>query len=74
MAFATATTIVPLSMIFGCGVIVDTLLYGSTLLEESLAFMENAKNQRKMTLNNTLVRHLKDLLSLWYDYTELFQR
>ena len=41
MAFAAAATIAPLSMVFGCGAIVDALLYGSALLEESLAFMEN---------------------------------
>ena len=39
VAFAATTTITPLSMGFGCGPIVDTLPYGSALLEESLAFM-----------------------------------
>ena len=39
MAFATAATIAPESMVFGCNTIVDTLTYASTLSEESLAFM-----------------------------------
>ena len=50
VAFATATTITPLSMVFGCGAIVDTLPYGSILLEESLAFMMNVEDSWEMHL------------------------
>ena len=32
VAFAVAATIAPLSMVFGCGAIVDTLPYGSAFL------------------------------------------
>ena len=45
MAFAVVATIVPLSMVFECGVIVDTLPYGSTLLKESLAFVGSVEDQ-----------------------------
>lgn len=34
-------TIASLSMVFGCGNIVDTLPYASALLEESLAFIKS---------------------------------
>ena len=39
VAFSAAATISPLSMVFGCSVVVDTLPHGSALLEESLVFM-----------------------------------
>ena len=45
VAFAATATIAPLSMVFGCGVVVNTLLYWSVSLEESLAFMESAEDQ-----------------------------
>ena len=44
-------------MVFGCGVVVETLPYGSALLEESLAFMESVEDQRKMAPHSTLVHH-----------------
>ena len=72
VAFTAAAIITPLSMVFGCGAIVDTLPYGSTLLEESLAFMRSTDNQRDMALKGTLVRHPKDLLPYWRDSAELF--
>ena len=46
VAFAAAATIVPLSMDFGCGALVDTLPYGFVLLEETLAFMSNAEDSK----------------------------
>jgi hypothetical protein len=48
VVFAAAATIEPLSMVFGCSTFVDTLLYGSALLEESLAFMGNVEDSRDM--------------------------
>ena len=72
MAFAATATIAPLSMVFGCGAIVDTLPYGSTLLEESLAFMGSIDDQRDMAPKNVLVCHSKDPLPPWRDSAELF--
>lgn len=40
-----AATIIPLSIDFRFGSFVDTLPYGSALLEESLAFFGNAEDQ-----------------------------
>ena len=74
VAFAAATTIAPLSMIFRCGVIVDTLPYGSALLEEALAFMGSIDNQRDIAPKGALVRHPKDSLPPWRDSAELFCR
>ena len=48
IAFAAAATIATLSMVFGCGALVDTLPYGSALLEESLAFMSNVEDSEQM--------------------------
>ena len=67
LAFAAATTITPLSMVFGYG----TLTYGSILLEESLAFMGSTE-QRVISPKNVLVRHPKDHLYPWRDSEELF--
>ena len=39
-----AATIAPLSIVLGCGAIVDTLPWDSTLLEESLAFKESVED------------------------------
>ena len=72
MAFAAAATIAPLYMVFGCGVVVDTLSYGSVLLEESLAFMGSIEDQREMAPHTTLVRHSQDPHPLWRDSAELF--
>ena len=44
VAFAAVVTIALLSMVFGYGALVDTLPYGFALMEESLAFMNNAEN------------------------------
>ena len=74
MAFAAAVTIAPLSMVFGCGTIVDTLPYGSILLEESLAFMGSTYNQRDMLPKIGLVRHSKDSFPPWRDSAKLFRR
>ena len=63
MAFAAAATIEPLSMVFGCNAILDTLPYGSALLEESLAFIGNVEDPQKMAPRHALVRHPKDPLS-----------
>ena len=46
-------------MVFGCGVIADTLPYGFALLEESLAFIGGTYDQRDMAPNNALVCHAK---------------
>ena len=62
VAFAAAAIITPLSMVFGCGAIVDTLPYGSVLLKESLAFMVSTDDQRDMAPKDVLVRHPKDFL------------
>ena len=40
-----AATIAALSMVFGCGVFIDTLPYRSALLEKSLAFMGSVEDQ-----------------------------
>ena len=74
VAFAAAATIAPLSMVFGCGVVLDTLPYGSALLEESLAFMGSADNQRQMAPHSTLVHHSQDPPPSWRDSAKLFQR
>ena len=44
VAFSTAVNITTLSRIFRCSVVVDTLPYGSALLEESLVFMGSAED------------------------------
>ena len=54
VAFAAAATITPLSMVFGCGAIVDILPYGSALLEEFLIFMGSIDDQRDMTPKSVL--------------------
>ena len=74
MAFAAAATIIPLFMVFGCGAIVDTLPYGSALLEESLAIMGSTYDQRDMAPKGALVRHPKDSLHPWRDSAKLFRR
>ena len=74
MAFVATATIAPLSIVFGYRAIVDTLSYGFTLFEESLAFMGSAKDQWKMTYKGVLVRHSKDLLPPQHDSAELLQR
>ena len=61
-------------MIFGCGVLVDTVPYGSVLLEESLAFMSNAEDSKHVAPTDTLVRHPKDPLPPWRDSLELLRR
>ena len=60
VALAAVATIVLLSKVLGCGVIVNTLLYGFALLEESMAFMRSTKDQREMAPKATLVRHAND--------------
>ena len=72
LAFTAATTIASLSMVFGCGAIVDTLSYGSVLLEESLAFMGSVEDQREMAPHNILIRHSHDPHLPWHDSAELF--
>ena len=62
MAFAAATIIAPLSMVFGCGAFIDTLPYGSALLKESLTSMGSVEDQRAMAPQSTLVRHPNDPL------------
>ena len=74
MAFAAAATIEPSSMVFGCSAMVDTLPYGSALLEESLAFMGDVKDPREMALKRALMHHPKDTLPPWRDSFGLFQR
>ena len=74
VAFAAAATIAPLSMVFGCGAMVDTLPYGSALLEELLAFMGSTDDQRDMVPKGALVCHPKDPLPPWRDSAELFRR
>ena len=66
----TATTITPLSMVFGCGAFVDTLSYDSALLEESLAFMGSVEDQWEITPQSALVHHPKDSFLPWRDSTE----
>ena len=63
-----------LSVVSGCSAIVDTLPYGSALLEESLAFMGDVEDPRDMTLRRALVGHPKDPLPPWRDSVGLFQR
>ena len=74
VAIAVAATIPPLSMVFGCGVTMDTLPYGSALLEVSLAFMGNTDNQWDMAPNDALVRHPMDPLPPLRDSARLFWR
>ena len=74
VAFAAAATIASLPMVFGCGALVDTLPYGSALLEESLAFMSNAEDSEQMAPKDTLVCHPKDPLPPWRDSLELLRR
>ena len=74
MAFAAAATIEPLSMVFGCSAIVDTLPYGSALLKDLLAFMRNVKDPREMAPRHVLVHHPKDPLPPWRDSSGLFQK
>ena len=74
MAFVAAATIPPFSMVFGCGVFIDTLAYGSALLEESLAFMGSVEDQRVMAPQSALVHHPKDPICSWHDSIELLRR
>ena len=55
MALAAAATIAPLSMVFGCGAIVDTLPHVTILLEDLLAFMGSIEDQLEMALRGVLV-------------------
>ena len=64
MPFAEAATIPLPPMVFGCGALVNTLPYGSALLEESLASMSNAKNSKQMAPKDTLVCHPREPLLL----------
>ena len=74
MAFTAVAIITTPSMVFGCGVIIDTLSYGSALLKESLTFMGFTKHQWEITPKCALVRHPKDPLPPCRNSTELFQR
>jgi hypothetical protein len=74
VAFGAAATIEPLSMVFGCSAIVDTLPYGSVLLEELLAFMGDVEDPQEMAFRRVLVRYPKDPLPPWHDSSGLFQR
>ena len=74
VAFTAAAIITPLSMVFGCGAIVDTLPYGSTLLEESLAIMGSTDDQRDIAPKGVLVRHPKNSLHPWRDSAKLFRK
>jgi hypothetical protein len=74
VAFAAVATIAPLSMVFGCGTFVNTLPYGSALLEESLAFTGSAEDQQEIVSHDTFVRHPKDSFPLWRDSPELLRR
>ena len=67
VAFTAVATIAPLPMVFGCGTFVDTLPYGTTLLDEFLAFMASAEDQQEMVSQDTLVRHPKDPIPPWRD-------
>jgi hypothetical protein len=51
-------------MVFECGVFVDTLPYGSALLEESLAFMGSLRVHLEKAPKDALMRHPKDYLHL----------
>lgn len=62
MAFAVAATIALLSMVFGCGVIIKIMPFGSTLLEETLTLMGSTKDQLEMAPKGALVCHSKDHL------------
>ena len=68
------TTIAPLSMVFGCGALIDILPCGSALLEDSLAFIGSVEDQQAMAPQSALVHHPKDLLRPWSDSTILLQR
>ena len=59
VAFVAVITIAPLSMILGCGALVDILSYSFVLLEESLAFMGSAEDQQEMAPKDALERHPK---------------
>ena len=74
MAFAVAATVAPLSMVFGCGVVVDTLSYGSALLEELLAIMGSVEDPQEMAPKDALVRHFQDPHPHWRDSAGLFRR
>ena len=74
IAFAVAVIIAPLSMVFGCSYIVDTLPYISALLKGSLAFVGNTEDQQEMAPKGALVHHPKDNFPLWCDSVELFRR
>ena len=69
-----AATIAALSMVFGCGVFIDTLPYRSALLEKSLAFMGSVEDQQEMAPQSALVCHPKDHLLPWRDSTKLLRR
>ena len=62
------------SMVSRCGVIVDTLPYGSVLLEVSLAFMGSRDDEHDMAPKVALVRHPKDPVPPWRYSAELFRR
>ena len=74
VAFAAAATIAPLSMVFGYGALVDTLPYGSALLEESLAFMGCVEALQKKAPKDALVRYPKDLIPPWRNSPKLLRR
>ena len=69
-----AATTTPLSMVFGCGAFVDTLPYGSALLDESLVLMMNVEDQWEMIPKSALVRHPNDHLLPWCNSAELPRR
>ena len=60
VAFMAAATITPLSMVFECVAVVNTLPCGSAILEESLAFMGSVEDQRGMPPKGALVCHSKN--------------
>ena len=67
VAYTVAATIAPLSMVFGCGDVIDNLPYGYVLLKESLAFMRSIDDQQEMAPHSTLVRHSHDPYPPWHD-------
>ena len=52
--------VAPVSMVFGCGAIMDTLPYAVTLLEESFAFIGSFQDQQEIAPKGALVHHPKN--------------
>ena len=74
VAFAATAITTPLSIVFGCGAIVNTLPYGSALMKESPAYMGSTEDQREMAPKSASVRHPNDHFLPWRNSSKLFQR